>query len=210
VLLIGDSLAVGLSTPMRGLCAKSGCDFQAIAEVSTTMIQWINEPRRSLIQSALEGFRPTLVLISLGTNDSAGNTPTDALNAQITKLRDWVQSSGAAIMWILPPKLNFQERVGWGVKAAGIESFPSANLPLPQPDGIHTTGRGYAGWAEHIWAKLTCSPEPSVSLQGLEAIFQPVVPSFMVPARPGVAWRAASTAAKKTKPRRRGRKRWKA
>jgi len=184
VLLFGDSLAVGLSAPFRSVAKQGGCDFTSQAETSTSMAQWLSEPRQSQLQALMASFQPTVVLVSLGTNDSKGNAETSRLAAQIVQIRDWIASTGAKLVWVLPPKLPFPERVSAGVRAAGIDGFPSANLPLPQVDGIHLTGRGYAGWAEHIWAFLSCSPTPSDALAGLGAALHPVLPSFMVPARP--------------------------
>lgn len=184
VLLFGDSLAVGLSSPMAEAAKKSGCDFTSMAEVSTNMAQWLSEPRRSQLQALIDSFAPTVVLVSLGTNDSKGMTDTAKLTAQEAQIRDWIARTGAKLVWILPPKLPFPERVSEGVKANGINAFPSANLPLPQGDGIHPTGRGYAGWTEHIWAFMSCTTAPADALAGLGAVLRPVLPSFLSPARP--------------------------
>jgi hypothetical protein len=182
VLLIGDSLAVGLKTPMRELAARSGCEFGAFAESGTTMKRWLGDGQ---VTALLQSYRPTLVMACLGTNDSKGNTPDETLALQVGQMREWLTSTGAHLLWIAPPKLPFPERVSKLVVAAGIDSFPSAALPIPQPDGIHTSGRGYAGWAEHVFAYLSCNPAPSTALAGLGAApWRPVVPSFMVRARP--------------------------
>lgn len=203
----GDSLMVGLVAPLKDVAKRGGCDFAGLAETSTTMAQWLSEPRRSQLQMLLDTFKPTVVLVSLGTNDSKGGTDTAKLNAQIVLIRDWIASTGAKLVWVLPPKLTFPERVSAGVAAAGIDAFPSSNLPLPQPDGIHTTGRGYAGWAEHIWAFMSCSPTPSVALEGLGAALRPVLPSFMVPARPVRATQQVQMQRARSGKKRRGKKR---
>lgn len=182
VLLVGDSLSVGLKTPLGAIATRTGAELLAFAESGTTMRRWLNDGAVSL---ALQQFNPHLVLVSLGTNDSKGNTPDATLAEQVGQMKTWLTSTGAKLVWILPPKLPFPERVSPAVKAAGIEGFPSAALPIPQPDGIHTSGRGYAGWAEHIWAFLSCAPAPQVALSGLGAApRRPILPPFMVPARP--------------------------
>jgi lysophospholipase L1-like esterase len=198
VLLVGDSLSVGLKTPMQALATKTGASFASFTESGTTMRRWINDAQ---VSATLQNYLPTLVLVCLGTNDSAGNTPNETLAGQVTQMRDWLTSTGAKIVWILPPKLPFPDRVGPAVTAAGIASFPSSTLPIPQPDGIHTSGRGYAGWAEHVWAYLSCSPAPAAALAGLGAApRRPMVPGFMVRARPP---QTASHARKTARKRRR-------
>ena len=199
ILLVGDSLSVGLKTPMSALAKQSGCDFLSFTSSGTTMGRWIGDAQ---VSAALASFQPTLVLVCLGTNDSKGNTPDATLAAQVVKMRDWLGAGGAKVVWILPPKLPFPERVGKAVIAAGIESFPSATLPIPQPDGIHTSGRGYAGWAEHVWAFLSCSTAPTTALTGLGAApRRPMVPDFMTRTKPPKKRSAASLKANKRRRR---------
>ena len=188
VLLVGDSQSQGLKTPLGSLAKKTGIEFQSFTESGTTMGRWLHDAQ---VSATLASFKPTLVLICLGTNDSAGNYSDEKLASQVVAMRDWIKASGADLVWILPTKLRFPERVSPAVNAAGIDAFPSATLPIPQVDGIHSTGRGYAGWAEHIWAFLSCAPTPQVAMQGLgSAPRVPNVPSFMVPARPPKVRRA--------------------
>ena len=184
VLAFGDSLMVGLSTPLKSIATSGGCDFTSMAEISTTMAQWLSSPRRDNLQALMASFRPTVVIVSLGTNDSKGNTPVATLEQQVGQIRDWIVSIGATPVWAMSPKLPFPDRVSPIVTASGIQAFPSSNLPLPQADGIHPTGRGYAGWAEHLWAFMTCSTASADALAGLGAVLRPMLPSFMAPARP--------------------------
>lgn len=182
ILLVGDSLSVGLKTPLQALATKTGATFASFTESGTTMKRWLGDAQ---VSAVLQSFQPTLVLVCLGTNDSAGSTPSEALATQVGQMRDWLTSTGAKLVWIAPPKLPFPDRVGPQVTAAGIASFPSSTLPIPQPDGIHTSGRGYAGWAEHVWAFLSCSAAPAAALTGLGAAPRaPAAPGFLVRARP--------------------------
>lgn len=181
IMLVGDSLAVGLQVPLGQLARTTGSEFAAFSQSGSTIRRWVRDAQ---VSATLGTFKPTVVLVCLGTNDSLGNQPTEVLASQISEMKDWLQESGAAVVWILPPKLPFPERVSGAIKAAGVKTFVSANLPLPQPDGIHSTGKGYAGWAEHIWAFLSCSSAPKTALSGIgPAPRRPVLPSFMQPAR---------------------------
>lgn len=182
VLLFGDSLAVGLQTPMRDLATKTGCDFTALAISGTTMPRWINDGQ---LIATMQSFQPNLVITSLGTNDSKANYTAEQLKQNVDLIHKRATSLGSFHLWVLPPKLPFADRVSQIVREAKIDAFPSASLPLPQPDGIHTTGRGYAGWAEHIWAYLMCSPSPTTALSALGAAPRnPQLPPMFVPARP--------------------------
>lgn len=190
VLLFGDSLAVGLQTPMRDLASKTGCDFTALAVSGTTMARWINDAQ---LASTLQTFQPTLTITSLGTNDSKANYTAEQLAANVQAIHNRATSTGAHHLWVLPPKLPFPDRVSSIIHDQNIPAFPSASLPLPQPDQIHTTGRGYAGWAEHIWAYLMCSPAPTTALSSLGAAPRnPQLPSMFVPARPPQVARRSS------------------
>lgn len=182
IMLIGDSLAVGLTSPVKALATQSGCDFFALAKSGTMMPYWTGNES---VAGAIQTFSPTLILVSLGTNDSKGNHTDEQLAAHVAALREFLSVTGAAIVWILPPQLPFPERVSKHVLAAGIASFPSSTLPIPQGDGIHPTARGYAGWAEHIFAYLSCSAAPQQALASLGAapIVPPTVPPFMRPAK---------------------------
>lgn len=138
VLLIGDSLAQGLGTPMKQLL---GNDFRADGRVGTRIVDW------APYQVPAPG--PNLVLISLGTNDMRMMDPTteqSALAALLAKFR------GTRVAWIAPPTMPFPDR---GVRAmlarAGVPIFPSDSLVIPRgPDQIHPTVIGYAGWAGNL------------------------------------------------------------
>jgi hypothetical protein len=186
VLLVGDSLAVGLSTPFREICAKAGCEFQALAKSGTRIIQWLQGQRRADLQATIDRYQPTLVLVCLGTNDSYGSDSEATLAKHVADLNGWL-SQHSSVLWIRPPKLPKPDKVSPAVVEQGIPAFDSSVLPIPQPDGIHSTGRGYAGWAEHVWASVTCSAAPAQALSGVSAPRLPPVPSFMRPARPGAA-----------------------
>ena len=161
VLLIGDSLAVGLNPKLKALATASGCSFKAFAETSTTMSRWLHD---SEVQAYMTASKPSLVLVCLGTNDSKASFTDAQLAKYIADMRDWVTSMGARLVWILPPHLPFPDRVSQLVIAAGIDTFYSAGLSLGQSDGIHPSGNGYMLWAGAIWSELTCTSQSAPDL----------------------------------------------
>ena len=159
LLLVGDSLAVGLSTPFKDMAQKSNVAFASLAKVGTRMDQWA---KNADLTTALTTFQPTLILVSLGTNDasmlpaSAMSIATPALTTLLARLR----ATGAEVVWIGPPTLP-------AAKSPQVldlirstldkkHSFPSEQLVIPRgPDQLHPALKGYVGWAELVWKWLT-------------------------------------------------------
>lgn len=182
ILLVGDSLAVGLTIPMRELAIQSACEFQALAEQGTRIDQWLTGVRNRSLEETIRRFNPDIIFVSLGTNDSASSLPTAKLQNNIKSLIAWLSTFNCQIYWLLPLSLPFEERTSNLIRQTGTAVFESASLPIPQgPDKIHPTGKGYAGWAEHIWASITCSSPPPSSLGSMPLGMRPVVPRFMRP-----------------------------
>lgn len=173
VLLIGDSLALGLTPFFASLAKESGVDFKAMATVGTRIDQWAANPD---LKALLAAFKPDLILVSLGTNDSfmQGADVVSKQQAQLDKLysvlTEWPRSSDYGlgpeyVVWIGPPVLPKPPSPGISKMiqdAAGSALSPryyyfhSERLDLPRgPDGLHPVPRGYAGWAGAIWHWLS-------------------------------------------------------
>lgn len=169
ILLIGDSLAVGMAPHFAALAKEAGIDFKAMATVGTRIDQWATNAD---LKKLLETFQPELVLVSLGTNDEfmKGADIVAKQQAQLEKLltllSQWSRSRdyglGAEhIVWIGPPTLPNPPTPGISKMiqdAAGSALSPrfyyfhSERIQMPRgPDNIHPTARGYAGWAGAIW-----------------------------------------------------------
>lgn len=159
LLLVGDSLAVGLTPPVRALAADAKVPFESQAASGFRIDQWA---RSKKLEERLASFKPTMALVSLGTNDAYATGPTvvqqtaAALETLLGKLR----RSGAEVVWIGPPKLpGAKTPAVLGMLKQVIPSshyFPSERLGIPKaPDGIHSTPKGYAGWAGAIWRWLS-------------------------------------------------------
>jgi lysophospholipase L1-like esterase len=161
LLLVGDSLSVGLAAPLKALALESGVDWRYVGETGTRIDQWASGVQGAKLDALLASFHPTLVLISLGTNDEAlkkYNASTDVLAKQkpyVQKLLEKIRASGAEAAWIGPPTLDFQipEFRAWLKAEIGQRHwFPSDKYDIPrQPDRIHPTIKGYAGWSGLIW-----------------------------------------------------------
>lgn len=151
LLLVGDSLAVGLAPPLRALSADARVTFDSIAKEGTRIDQWA---RSQVLADKLAQFQPTLILVSLGTNDEylPSAAPQEPhLHELLERLR-----KAAPVAWIGPPTLpkSASNGVTPMIKANVPRShyFPSDSLQIPRgPDGIHPTARGYAGWAGALW-----------------------------------------------------------
>lgn len=160
VLLIGDSFAQGLAVPMKALAEATGVPYIGSGIVASVLREWAAS---EWLKGKLADFRPTHVLVSLGTNDAFSNeTPLAA--AQFTHaLAQKIRDAGAHPIWIGAPRLP----VAIGTQQVNIEVleavrtavdyyFDSSTQDIPRgPDGLHPTAKGYAGWAGAVWNWLS-------------------------------------------------------
>lgn len=161
--LVGDSLAVGMNRHFRGLAQKAGVNYSSATKSGTATSYWTTAGFAAQLQAA----KPNLVLVSLGTNDSAGSRSNATHSEAIRKLVAMIQAAGAEVFWILPPKLPWKQSFSDLVRAEGIEAFDSSALEIPMgPDRIHPTGAGYAGWAGFVWKAITCGERQTQALSG--------------------------------------------
>jgi lysophospholipase L1-like esterase len=169
VLLVGDSLAVGLTPFLRKMAQASGAGFVSHAAGGTTMRNWLNN---TAFRQALDASGATVVLVSLGTNDTYGSWTAEQLAADAQQLLALVRGSGRKVLWILPPKLPKEDRASAGIRATGVDVVESSQLDIAMgPDFIHPTGSGYAFWASAVWRKATCaSAGAEVPASGLGAV----------------------------------------
>jgi lysophospholipase L1-like esterase len=176
LLVIGDSLAMGLDPHFKQLAAEAGVAYLGRGVSGSRIDQWA---KSQWLDTYLEEFQPTLVLVSLGTNDAylggdVWDKQAPALEALLAKLKSFPNkyvndspgahySAGAEIVWIGPPALP-QTYSGKQLDESFLDAladappyyFDSAELSIPRgPDGLHPTAAGYAGWAGAIWSWLT-------------------------------------------------------
>lgn len=149
-------MAVGLDPHMRELAGETGVEaYEGHGIVGTRIDQWAASP---WLDKELESFQPTLILVSLGTNDEAlGDGAADRQELYLDELLEKLADSGAEVVWILPPELPFERH---GVSELIAEKAPfyfaSERLDIPRsPDHLHPTAAGYAGWGGAIWRWLS-------------------------------------------------------
>jgi lysophospholipase L1-like esterase len=160
VLLFGDSLAVGLNPQLKQLADETGVEaYTGKGVVGSRLDQWAQDNwLDGWLDQQLANFHPTLILVSLGTNDEA--TAPGAVDRQaphLAALLDKLAATGADVVWIGPPTLPFPRQ---GVADLIRENVPyyfeSEQLDIPRgPDDLHPTAAGYAGWAGALWQWLT-------------------------------------------------------
>jgi hypothetical protein len=157
VLLIGDSLAVGMTSSFKSLATASGFVPSAQAVSGTAISYW--SPK---IAGILQQYSPALTVVSLGTNDSVFSDPTSESGA-LASLVQAIQTSGSALVWIGPPTMPAKNTLGVPMQidkvAAMIQAqsplyFDSRALTIPRGgDGIHpASGADYAAWMQQVWA----------------------------------------------------------
>lgn len=171
VLLVGDSLAVGMAPHFLALAKEAGIDLRVLAKQGTRIDQWASSAE---LKQLVDSFKPELVLISLGTNDEymqgdgVVTKQRAALEQFIARLH-WSHSHDYGlgpehIVWIGPPALPkasngisaMIQDAGGSVVSPRFHYFHSERLNLPRaPDRIHMSVRGYAGWAGAVWHWLS-------------------------------------------------------
>lgn len=160
VLVFGDSLAVGLNPQLKQLANETGVEaYAGKGVVGSRLDQWAKDNwLDGWLDQQLADFHPTLILVSLGTNDEdlgAGAATRQA--PYLEKLLDKLAASGADVVWIGPPTLPFpRQGVADMIRKDVPYYFESEWLDIPRgPDDLHPTAAGYAGWAGSIWQWLT-------------------------------------------------------
>lgn len=158
VFLLGDSLAVGLSVPLRALSKDYGIVFQSMGKVGSRIDQWALDED---MYDAVQKFQPDLVLVSLGTNDEylagdGGSRQAPFLDKLLYRLRGVSKD----VVWIGPPKLPKAGTNGVIpeiLKAIPRSHYiPSQEYDIPRaPDQLHPTIAGYAYWASLVWRHLS-------------------------------------------------------
>lgn len=158
LLLVGDSLAVGLGPPLRALARDQSVSFEQLAKEGTRIDQWAGSQK---LTERLAAFRPTLVLVSLGTNDEYMMGDGGARQApHLDQLLSKLQAAGAEVAWIGPPTLPKAGSNGvlalLRARIPGSHYYHSEQLTIPRaPDRLHPTLKGYAGWAGMLWQWLS-------------------------------------------------------
>ncbi len=170
IVLIGDSLAVGLSKFGLGARAQAaGYPFAAHAVGGTRAADWAPKLYGILKEEGLDDTpgivkENALVLVSLGTNDSgpdwSGNRPAAVGQAMQDIIKVVRGIYKADLIWIgMPPlpyqKLPNQDRIRSLISQLQTDSIDSSKMTIQKSsDMIHPTPDGYNQWAEQLWKEL--------------------------------------------------------
>lgn len=169
VLVAGDSLGVGLQDRLKALAAAEGIALEGISVGGSAIFQWARQSSsmagHSLGTEVILANRPSVVLLSLGTNDSAmGDAGIEGERDDLEKLVSRLCDAGVRVVWLLPPDDVAFPRVGQ-VKAMirGSQAASRCGMVFIEPppgtldgsyDGIHPRAAGYDLWARYIWQKV--------------------------------------------------------
>lgn len=154
VLLVGDSLGVGLKTPLARVA--DGRDYLLVGspKSGSRAPEWVAKLTQQLAEE-----RPALVLVSLGTNDAlAMNDPAEA--PAVRELVQRAHAAGAKVAWILPPVMPKRFEPGlstfraWAASSADFVLDSTKTIVPRSSDEVHPLGDGYARWADWIWSEL--------------------------------------------------------
>lgn len=152
VLLVGDSLGVGISSRFKELASQCGYRPVTHVIVGTNVFQWIEWIKKDMIE-----HKPGLVLVVLGTNDAAQLSlvkKQDSYRRLVGLLGD------ARYLWILPhgisparvPQIDATRAF---IKESVENYFDSTMIQVPlAPDKVHSSPTGYKLWMESIWERL--------------------------------------------------------
>jgi len=154
--LVGDSLAVGLAPHFKALAAESNIAFDSLAKEGTRIDQWANS---QVLADRLRTFQPSLILVSLGTNDEYLSDGAPARQAPFLQTLLKNLRAVAPEVWIGPPTLPKETNGIVALIRSSVPDshyFPSENLDIARgPDSLHPTARGYAAWAGSVWRWLS-------------------------------------------------------
>jgi lysophospholipase L1-like esterase len=139
ILLIGDSLSVGLKTPMALLAKETNIPFAHCGAQGYTINRFVgNGTMASCVAQQLTSLKPTHVLILLGTNDEAMSA--SMAPQQLEAARSLVATCQSGLRKMF-------DDAHW---------FESSSIGLPTADSIgHMTPVNYCKWSGSIWNWLT-------------------------------------------------------
>jgi len=149
--LVGDAPSNGLQYRMAQLAAACGTPFSAKGVVGSHVTQWADD---SWLSPPMDASQPSVVLLSMGTNDFGRTDPANVATG-IHTLASKIRARGARLLWIDPPVMPVADTVGvramWRAEV-GSDWFNSEALAIPRGgDGIHPTVAGYKMFADAVW-----------------------------------------------------------
>lgn len=153
LVVVGDSLGVGLRRPIVGFAESDGVLADYHAEVNKMTAYWAAR------LPDLSGAAALLVV--LGTNDAAGSG--QSFERARDQILDAAEAAGVKVVWATPtgPHLPAAGLVHQKIMEAYIDERIDLLVPPPPigpeyaKDHIHLSPAGYNRWAANIWKELT-------------------------------------------------------
>jgi hypothetical protein len=120
------------------------------------------------LREQLKQFQPTLVLVSLGTNDAENLGQDDetrkkkiaAEEQRMLALLDTLRAAGCEVVWIGPPQLPFRsddEEAMLKKHVAPSNYFPSSDIAISRTHnntGEHAVPKSMDVWTAALWQWL--------------------------------------------------------
>lgn len=156
VLLLGDSIGVGIENPLASLLAQYGAKFSSDVEIGRTIAGVASH------LSPLMAYNKVTVL-SVGSNDAVLQDPYAEAQA-LDHLLDLLRSNGGKVYWFLPPSFLYGQLTGAQQKVANLLQSRGVKLlhlagPQPSvssdPQHLHPTVAGYKTLASQVFDALT-------------------------------------------------------
>jgi len=145
VLLLGDSLAVGLGSHLPALIRSSGGECHTAARTGTIAGYWTRR-----LGDLMTRHQPDRVIVSLGTNDTLFPSSGAALAFERDAAELVRMAAPARVVWLVPSWLAYAARIRRGAAASGAELLEAPAGLEVAPDRIHLTPAGYRSWAAHV------------------------------------------------------------
>jgi len=149
--VMGDSMGEGITLGLGQMKKKYPIDFMSIAKHSTTTHYWLNY---SGLEGKILAYKPTMILIVLGTNEYNGVGSSTKL--RILKLHNRLEKLGIKTVWITPPVAKSTQFYEMVHDVYGEMVYDSRLLDVPRGrDHIHPTMQGYVRWTSDILSSLS-------------------------------------------------------
>jgi lysophospholipase L1-like esterase len=155
LLLLGDSIGVGIQHPLNDLSVAYGTVMTSHTKVGTTITYWSQR-----VDDSWGAYK--VVLLSLGSNDAVSRP--EAQEAALANLLEHLRVYGADVLWLRPP--SFIPGLLKPGQLAVEKLFADAGVPALElhgprvsvagdPQKLHPSPKGYATLAAQAFDALT-------------------------------------------------------
>lgn len=169
VFLIGDSQAFLLQHDLAPLVRKGGASFGASPAPGSSIWSWVRGCQEQ--KRALRRFKPTTILVSLGSNDAyVGVKFVASEREMLLRLLKELRRVAPRVIWLGPPKLP-RAKTGlesfYQMVSVEVSYLDARTIEVAQwDDQLHCARpnpNGCVKWASWIWDRINSmqSSDPS-------------------------------------------------